>query len=313
MYTRREFGFLTLAGLLPVRLKPDTTTTMADSMVNGVHLGVQTYSFRDLPRSPGGDAVDTVIKAMKECGLSECELFSPQVEPQFNAGGRGGRGRGGSSPESQKAREDLRKWRLETPLDHFTSVKKKFDAAGITIYAYNYSPNAGFTDAEIDRGFDMAKALGAEIITASTTLDVAKRIKPFAEKHAMVVAMHGHSKIDDPNEFATPDSFAAAMKMSKLFKVNLDIGHFTAGNFDAIAYLREHHADITNLHLKDRKKNQGDNVPWGQGDTPIKEVLQLLKKERWPIRAYIEYEYRGQGSPVDEVRKCYEYAKQALA
>ena len=129
----------------------------------------------------------------------------------------------------------------------------------------------------------------------------------------MPVAMHGHSKVDDPNEFATPDSFAAAMKMSKMFKVNLDIGHFTAGNFDAVAYIREHHADITNLHLKDRKKNQGDNTPWGQGDTPIREVLQLLKKERWPIRAYIEYEYRGQGSPIDEVRKCYDYAKQALA
>jgi sugar phosphate isomerase/epimerase len=310
MYTRREFGFLTLAGLVGWRRSIAAMGT--DSMVSGVRVGVQTYSFRDLPRPPGGDGVDTVIKAMKECGLSECELFSPHVEPQFNAGARG-RGRGGSSPESQKAREELRKWRLETPLDHFTAIKKKFDAAGITVYAFNYSPNASFTDAEIDRGFDIARALGAEIITASTTLDVAKRIKPFAEKHAMVVAMHGHSKVDDPNEFATPDSFASAMKMSKMFKVNLDIGHFTAGNFDAVAYIREHHADIANLHLKDRKKNQGDNVPWGQGDTPIREVLQLLKKERWPVRAYIEYEYRGQGTPIDEVRKCYEFVKQALA
>ena len=83
--------------------------------------------------------------------------------------------------------------------------------------------------------------------------------------------------------------------MSQYFKVNLDIGHFTAANYDAVAYIREHHAKITNLHLKDRKKNQGDNVPWGQGDTPIREVLQLLKRERWPIPADIEYEYRGAG------------------
>jgi len=212
-----------------------------------------------------------------------------------------------------KAREDLRKWRLETPLDHFRDVRKKFDAAGITIYAYNYSPNASFTDAEIGRGFEMARALGAEVITASTTLDVAKRIAPAAEKHKMIVAMHGHSNVNDPNEFATPDSFAAAMKMSKLFKVNLDIGHFTAANFDALAYIREHHADITNLHLKDRKKNQGDNTPWGAGDTPIREVLQLLKRERWPIQAYVEYEYRGSGSPIEEVKKCLAFAKQALA
>src|SRR6266699_361684 len=130
MYTRREFGMLTLAGLVRLKpdtagmgvgLKPDTTTgfdtriigtgaTGTDSVVNGVRVGVQTYSFRDLPRTPGGDAVDTVIKAMTECGLSECELFAPQLEPQFNAGGRGTRGaRGGApSPAAQKAREDLR-------------------------------------------------------------------------------------------------------------------------------------------------------------------------------------------------------------
>jgi sugar phosphate isomerase/epimerase len=305
MLTRREFGKLTLAGLA---LPPAMTT--GDSTVGGVRLGVQTYSFRDLPRPSSGDAVETVIKAMTECGFTECELFAPQLEPLFPAV-RGPRG-APPSPEAVKARNDLRRWRLETSLDHFSIVKKKFAAAGITIYAYNYSPNASFTDEEIDRGFEMTKALGADIITASTTLDVAKRIKPLAERHKMVVAMHGHSRVDDPNEFATPDSFAAATTMSPYFKVNLDIGHFTAANFDALTFIREHHADITNLHLKDMKRNQGDYVPWGQGDAPIRETLQLLQRERWPIRAYIEYEYRGSGTPVEEVKKCYAYAKQAL-
>jgi len=312
MYTRREFGTLTLGALAMVRLHRTLEAFGIDPVVNGVRLGAQTYSFRDLPRTPGGDAIDPVIKACVECGIGEVELFAPQVEPAFNAGARGRRG-DPPSPEAVKARDDLRKWRLETPLDHFRDVKKKFDAAGITIYAYNYSANSSFTDAEIDRGFEMTRALGAEIITASTTLDVAKRIAPLAEKHKMVVAMHGHSNTSDPNEFATPDSFAAAMKMSKYFKVNLDIGHFTAANFDAIAYIKQHHADITNLHLKDRKKNQGDNLPWGQGDTPIRETLQLLKREKWPIRAYVEYEYRGAASSVDEVKKCMAFAKQALA
>ena len=97
---------------------------------------------------------------------------------------------------------------------------------------------------------------------------MAKRIVPFAEKHKMDVSMHNHSNTNDPNEFATPESFAAALKLSQHFKINLDIGHFTAANYDAVAYLREHHADITNLHLKDRKKNQGDNVPWGRATRP---------------------------------------------
>ena len=308
MYTRREFGMLTLAGL--VRLKPDATMAApaaVDPKFNGVRLGVQTYSFRDLPRTPGGDAIDPILDAMKACGFGECELFAPQVEPIFNAG------RGAPPAEVQKMRDAARQWRLETPIDHFRAIKRKFDAAGIAIHAYNYSPNASYSDAEIDRGFEMTRALGAGIITASTTLAVAKRIAPFAEKHKMAVAMHGHSNIKDPNEFATPESFAAAMKMSSYFMVNLDIGHFTAANFDAMAYIREHHARITNLHLKDRKKNQGDNMPWGQGETPIREVLQLFKREKWPIPAYVEYEYRGTGTSIEEAKKCLAYAKDALA
>ena len=305
MYTRREFAKLTVAALTFPRL---AGAAGIDSRIGGVRLGVQTYSFRDLPRQPGTDAVDTIINAMTECGLGECELFAPQVEPPLAPGG----GRGPGSPAAQNARDDLRKWRVETPLDHFRDIRTKFNAAGISIYAYNYSFNTSFTDAEIDRGFEMTKALGAEIVTASTTLDVARRVAPFAERHKTVVAMHGHSRVA-PQEFAAPESFAEAMKMSKYFKVNLDIGHFTAANYDPVAYIREHHDHITNLHLKDRKKNQGDNTVWGQGETPIRDVLQLLQRERWPIPAYIEYEYRGEGTPVDEVKKCYAYAKQALA
>jgi sugar phosphate isomerase/epimerase len=317
MYTRREFSILS-AGAAGALMLPRALFAI-DSKVAGVRLGVQSYSFRELPRPDGAaDMVDVVIKAMTECGLGECELFAPHIEPRMPMLF----GRPRPSPgtpeaekarmEMEKARADLRAWRTTTPLDHFHGIKKKFDAAGIKIVGFNYSFNPSFDDAEIDRGFLIAKALGAEFITASTTLPVAKKVVPFAAKHKLFVSMHGHSNLKDPDEFATPESFAAAMKLSPYYRINLDIGHFTAANFDAVAYLMEHHAHITNLHLKDRKKDQGDNTPWGQGDTPIKQVLQLLKKEKWPIPAYIEYEYKG-SSPVEEVKKCYEYAKQALA
>jgi sugar phosphate isomerase/epimerase len=300
MLTRREFGALALSTVaLPSVLRAQT--------ISGVRLGVQTYSFRELTRPPGGDMVDPIIAAMKECGLTECELWAPQIEPSNVGGGR-------PTPEqAQQARETARTWRLETPLDHFRTIRKKFESAGMTIYAFNYSPNNGFSEAEIDRGFEMAKALGAEIITASATLEAARRMVPFAAKHMMPVAMHNHSNVTDPNEFATLESLATALKLSPFFRVNLDIGHFTAANYDAVAYIREHHASITNLHLKDRKKDQGPNTAWGTGDTPIRQVLQLLKKEQWPIRAYIEYEHKGEAGAVDEVKKCFAFTKSALA
>lgn len=298
--TRRDFGVLTLGALTLPRLSAAQT-------VGGVRLGVQTYSFRELPRTPGGDATAAIIGAMQTCGLTDCELWAPQIEPAA----AGGRGR--TPGQVREAREALRTWRVSTSLDHFRGIKDAFAKAGATISAFNYSFGSDYTDDEITRGFEIARALGAEIITASTTLSVAKRVAPFAEKHTMVVAMHNHSNTKDPNEFATPESFAAALALSKYFKVNLDIGHFTAANYDPVAYMREHHSNITNLHIKDRKRDQGDNTPWGTGDTKIKEVLALLKREKWPIRAHIEYEYRGQAGAVEEVKKCLEYAKQALA
>jgi sugar phosphate isomerase/epimerase len=311
MYTRRDFGKIALAAL-PLA----SALAKINSKVNGVQLGVQTYSFRDLP--PEG-IVDAVIKAMTEIGLGECEVFASQFEPaQPRMGGGGGRGRGTTPPDPavvaarEKARADLRDWRLSVSMDHFKNLKKKFEDAGIAIYAYNYSFNNSFTDDEIERGFEFAKALGVRAITASTTVSVAKRVVPFADKHKMIVAMHGHDNVRDPNQFATPESFAQAMALSKNFWVNLDIGHFFAAGYDPVAYIEEHHDRISNLHIKDRKKNHGPNTPWGEGDTPIKEVLHLLKSKKYDIPADIEFEYRG-ADPVVEVRKCFQYCKNALS
>ena|ERR1035437_1070844 len=159
----------------------------------------------------------------------------------------------------------------------------------------------------------MAQALGVKTITSSTTLRVMKRVVPFAEKYKITVAVHGHSNIKDPNQFATPESFEQAMAMSKYFAVNLDVGHFFAAGYDPVAYIQAHHGRIPEIHLKDRKKDQGINTPWGEGDTPIKEVLQLLKVKKYPIRAYIEYEYKGAEDATIEVKKCMDYIRKCLA
>jgi sugar phosphate isomerase/epimerase len=285
-----------------------------DSRVDGVRIGVQSYSFRTMP-------LDAAIKAMTDIGIGECELFSGHVEPRLASGGARAQTTGTGAPTSKKdsetsnrasGTENLRYWRLTVPLSHFTGIRRKFDSAGIKLHAYNYSFNDRFSDEEIDRGFEMAKALGVDIITASSTVSAAKRVAPFAEKHKMIVAMHGHDNTRDPNQFAKPESFEQAMALSKYFWVNLDIGHFFAAGYDPVEYIERHHDRITNLHIKDRKRNHGANTPWGEGDTPIKQVLHLLKSKKYDIPADIEYEYRG-ADPVVEVRKCFQYCKDALA
>jgi sugar phosphate isomerase/epimerase len=281
MYNRRDFAKLALAGL------PATgSAARLNSRINGVLIGVQSYSFRDRP-------LENAIQGMVEVGFSECELWQGHVEPKGS-------------------REELRKWRTTVPMDEFRKVREKFDAAGISLFAYNYSFREDFTDEEIARGFEMARALGVKVLTASSNVTTAKRIDPFASKAKIFVAMHNHSNLK-ANEFARPEDFEQAMRgMSRYIAINLDIGHFGAAGYDPVAFIEKHHSRILVLHIKDRKANQGPNVPFGEGATPIREVLQLLKTKRYDIPANVEYEYKG-GDTVAEVRRCFEYCKRALA
>ena len=271
--TRREFAATTAAGLFAIRQPANVT------------LGVQSYSFRDRP-------LDAAIAAMQKLGLTSCELWQAHIEPR------------------QVPREELRRWRETVSLDTFHKVRDQFARASITLSAYNISIQDSFSDAEIERAFDMTAALGAPLITSSSNIATVARIAPVAERRKVLVGVHNHSRID-PNEFATATSLTDAMAKSRWIATNLDIGHFTATNEDAVAFLTRHHDRIVTLHLKDRKRDQGPNLEFGGGDTPIIPVLKLVSDNRWPIPMNIEYEYKG-GDSVDEVGKCLAYCRRAL-
>lgn len=302
-YSRRDFGKLALAALPAA-----ASAASINSRIDGVQIGVISYSFRDLPASQ-------IIPVMMKIGLGEVELMSNHAEALAGAPPAGARG-------DDAARRALNEWRAAATPDTFQRVRKQFNDAGIDlrILCFNIGMNA--TDGEIDYSFRMARALGARAISSSSRLTMAKRVAPFAEKYKIPWGAHGHDNVADPEEFATPEVFAEVMALNRYMCVNLDIGHFTAAGYDAVAYIKQHHDRITNLHLKDRKRNvpgdkQGipqNNWPWGQGDTPIKAVLQLLKKERYDIPANIEYEYgqHATGDTITEVTRCFDYAKKAL-
>ena len=294
--TRREWT-AAVAGSL-VALAPCTRVRAQSprSTIAGVRLGAQSYSFRDRP-------LDGVLAAMRTIGLSFCELWQGHVETAQQIGAAPGMDR-------EARRGLLRAWRLGVPLEHFTGIRDRCAAAGVTLTAYNLSFVDDFTDAEIARGFEMAQALGVGVITASSNPSVVPRVAAAADRARITVAFHNHSNIR-PNEFATPENFAEALKASPRMAVNLDIGHFTAANFDALDYLDRHHERIVSLHLKDRKRSQGANTPFGEGDTPIAAVLQRLRDRRWDIPAHIEYEYSGKDT-VAEVTRCYEFCRRAL-
>jgi len=169
------------------------------------------------------------------------------------------------------------------------------------------------SDDDIEYGFMMAKGLGVNLMSTSTQVSMAKRLAPFTEKHKVRVGFHGHNDLDRPDEVSSKETFEAVMAAGKYLGANLDIGHFTAANGDSVAFIKEHHDRITNLHIKDMKRNGGSYTPFGQGDSPIKEVLQLLSKEKWDIPCSIEYEYNDPDGTIAAMEKCLKYCKDALA
>lgn len=327
--TRREFGQLALSGV-PAALMlgggplgaaaPLRSALKIDSKIKNVQFGAITYSFR------GINALDEIINGFVSLGLGEMELMSNHCEtaaglpPAPARGGGQGRGRGATPPTAEeqaaidavnKARSD---WRRSATAATFAPVRKKIEAAGISIGLLCYNMNVRTTtDDDIEYAFLMAKAVGAKAISTSTQVSMAKRLAPFAEKHKMMVGFHGHNAVNAPDEVSTRETFEAVMAAGKYLGANLDIGHFTAANGDSVAFLKQHHARVTNLHVKDMKRDNGPYVAFGTGDSPIREVLQLLSREKWEIPANIEYEYGDPDGTMAALAKCFDYCKKALA
>ena len=313
--TRREFG--KLAAALPFTSL--AAVERPNSKINGVQLGVITYSYRQMPDTSAKALLGYIVSN----GISATELMGDPAE-EFagappNGRGRGGRGRGEPTAEQiaarRDAREALRRWRTGASMDKYKELRKMYEDAGVRIYALKIEPTPDMTDDEMDYAFSAGAAVGATQLTLEVTDDVPflKRVGGFAEKHKVYAAYHSH-------EQGGMTAFDAAFAASKANMANVDFGHYVAGGNkggDALQFLEKVHGRIASFHMKDRTtpEHGAKNLPWGEGDTPLRPLLQTVKKNKWTMPATIELEYQiPQGSdPVKEVAKCYEYCKQALA
>jgi sugar phosphate isomerase/epimerase len=308
-YSRREFGAMALAGLGGA-----ACSGRPGSRVDGVQIGAISYSFRAIPNL----TLDTLIAAMTDIGLTEVELMSTHAEAGAGAGlaDPSANEPGGTAPTAAPGLgggdDALSRWRRTVSMDAFGAVRRRFTGAGIDLRLLCFNMNEQMTDEELDYVFQIARAMEVRGITTSAKMSVARRIAAFANRHQMPVAFHNQGTVGGPDDIATPESYLECLALSPFHRVNLDIGNFTAAGFDATAFLTEHHDRVLNLHLKDRRgpAGKGQNVPWGQGDTPIGPVLQLLKTRQWDIPANIEFEY--EGDTISEMKNCLRFCREAL-
>src|SRR5688572_14515933 len=316
-YTRREVAKLALTALpaaLPLA-RPLSALAQArpNSTINGVRVGAITYSYRTMP----DQSAEATLRYVVDSGISQIEFMGGPIEafagaPQAPQGG--GRRGGQQTPEQQAAQREsaakLRAWRTSVSMDRFKALRKMYNDAGVTIYAWKrMSPN--MSDEELEYIFNVAEALGCTHTTLELIEDAAqlKRIGALAEKKKIYAAYHTHLQ-------GSMSAFDQAFALSKGNMANVDLGHFVAAGGDPVAFLAKFHDRIASFHLKDRTtpKNGQKNVAWGSGDTPLKTLLQMVKKNKWAMPATIEVEYDvpQDSDAVKEVRKCLAYCRACL-
>lgn len=297
---------------------------------NEITLGLQTYSFRTMEDQRPLAILDYV----KQTGIKNIELMGNHAEPFAGA------------PESMMSdrakmailikqyrnepltdeekviaaevaaqREaynaEVQAWRKNVDLKKFEALKALYDEAGISIYAFKprvFEKNN--TDDDIRYGMRAAKALGASHVTLEHPEDDAHtaRLAKIAEEEGVLIGYHGH-------EQQTPTLWDTALSQSDANRVNLDFGHYIAAeNENPLEIIKTKSDKIVSMHLKDRQKksNGGGNLVWGSGDTPIVDVIKLIKENGYtfPVTIELEYDIPEGSDAVQEVKKCLAYIEQ---
>jgi sugar phosphate isomerase/epimerase len=304
---------MAVLGRRAVALADAAAAGKPNSVINGVRIGCITYSYREARINTAEDT----LKALLANGLSEVELMDGPIRsyagiaaggPGGRRGPRGGQGQPPAPPQPQLTDEQRAEQR-QAQLAKCAELRKMYNDAGVNIHIHKMP--FGQTDEDVDFNFQVARALGCVAITTERNEELARRLAPFADRHKVWVAFHNHT-----NNVPVTDKPDPILELGKYIGFNLDVGHYFAGTRgqSPVPVIEKYHDRIVSLHLKDRTA-EGRNLSWGKGQTPLKEVLQLLKKREWPIYADIEVEYPvPPGSdPVKEVGICLQYCREALA
>lgn len=266
------------------------------SKFGGVQVGVITYSYRSLP----DQTVAGILGYALQSGLSSVELMGNTVEQYAGI-------------PQVKDPLAIREWRTSVSMKKFQEIQKMFKKKGVKIDILKLGDRK-WSDEEIDYAFNVCKALGARGISMEISEEAAVRMAPFAEKHKRFVIFHNHLQPGNPDF-----SFDKILAHGEKLMLNFDCGHyFGATGLHPNALIERLHDRIVSIHIKDKTGPKATvpnkNQPFGEGETPVTEILQLVQKNKWPISCDIELEYNiPEGSDaVKEVTKCVEYCRLAL-
>ncbi len=347
--TRREFGRVALAGVpaigvtlrgsiaaagmqapapmsrwagvqvglnVPYSLGIGNNAAAEDVLTRLVELGVGSVELRAQPVEHflGSPTVRAAAEAAKAREAARAAGQAAPTPQQMAQGGLGG-ARTQTPEQIEAARTQkaaVRTWRLGSSSGQVKQLRQMYEKAGVLIDVLKVDDLYTVSDEELDYFFQMARDLGARAISAELpqARSETKRIGAFADRHKVYAAYHHHAQ-------GTAALYEEIFTEARYNGANVDIGHWTAThNESPLPFIARHADRIPHIHVKDRKfgSNGGQNVPFGQGDTPVRETLQAIRDRKWDIRPIVEFEYRvPEGSTrAAEIRKSFDYCRESL-
>ena len=303
-----------------------------NSNINGVQIGLITYSFRAMK----DQSAEATLQYILDSGVNAIELMGSVAEsfvgkPENKMNRRiysrlmRKEKKNDLSRNEKKELADLHlqktsfdkeldSWNKNRNAEDFVKLRNMYNDAGVEIYGFkpDYLLRKGNSDENINYAMQAGRALGASHVTIELPEDPTHSLKlgNLAQKNGIKIAYHGHTQ-QHINWWDT------ALEQSESNVLNPDLGHYTAGgNTDTFEFIKKFNKKIYSMHIKDRKslKNGQDNMPFGMGDTPITQTLQLMRDNKYNFPATIEYEYKTpeESTIIEELKKCVTYCKNAL-
>ena len=279
----------------------------------GIRIGAITYSFAQMPEFPKGCTEKFILGA----GLGSVELMDRDFERDI-----------GIVPFRHIQAKSLTKeqkvaisqWREKADMKPLEDFRAAYEAVGIGIHIVKFGDIGCpwmYSWKEAEYMFKATRALGARVITREVPKvaewadfkATAEKLIPLMNEYDVDIAFHNHAQIG-ANTYD-----GVLLDYSDHFKINFDIGNYVAANDDdPLAFVEKYASRISSIHVKDRRRDNGPELPFGTGDTPIKGLFALLKTKSLDMPCDIEVEFPiPQGSDaVQETDKCREFCRRAI-
>ena len=238
-------------------------------------LGIQLYSLRNFP-------LDVALKHAKDLGFEQVEFYS------------------GMFP-------------LDSSDEKIAEIVGKVKALGLTISSHGVNQ---FTKDSVAnrRVFEFAKKAGLKTISAGPTPDAIDSLNDLVKEYNIRIAIHNHGPKDRFNKVT--DLLKAIEGRDERIGACADLGHYIRSGEKPVEVIRALRGRLFGIHLKDfaTMEDKAKGVLLGQGHLQCDAVFDALIQAKFPSDGALSLEYEeNPNDPIEDIRKCVETAKKALA